>query len=171
MSSKPNLLAKRGKYRLTWRWEEMREGEMGWGEEKKKKKETQKLMRGRLYTFSLEFALSITYLQEPCTFSVQLANHVTVLSCRTSFHLWPAGGSGIWDSLQSRPGYAMPLNTVETHLWTYIRFVLYKRSYNPQFQAKNYLIKKKKLFKYSWNLNIGKSEHMPKKNNDYSIIV
>lgn len=32
-------------------------------------------------------------------FSVHEASQVTVLSKRTSFHLWPAGGSGILESL------------------------------------------------------------------------
>lgn len=39
---------------------------------------------------------------EPWMFSVQLTSHVTVLSCRTSFQRWPAGGTGIQDSLSIR---------------------------------------------------------------------
>lgn len=42
------------------------------------------------------------YLMEPWMFSVQLTSHVTVLSCRTSFQLWPSGGTGIRDSLSMR---------------------------------------------------------------------
>lgn len=47
------------------------------------------------------------YLEEFWMFSVHAASHVTVLSARTSFHWWPAGGSGILESLQqSRGGYS-----------------------------------------------------------------
>lgn len=53
-------------------------------------------------TLSFELALSMMYLMEPWMFSVQLTSHVTVLSCRTSFQRWPAGGTGIQDSLSIR---------------------------------------------------------------------
>ncbi len=39
---------------------------------------------------------------EPWMFSVQLASHVTVLSCRTSFQWWPAGGTGTRASLSMK---------------------------------------------------------------------
>jgi hypothetical protein len=55
----------------------------------------------RLVTLSLEAGLSMTYLTEPWMFSVQLLSQVTRLSWRTSFHLWPFGGSGILESLQT----------------------------------------------------------------------
>lgn len=54
------------------------------------------------YTLSFELALSMMYLMEPWIFSVQLTSHVTVLSCRTSFQWWPAGGMGIKASLSVR---------------------------------------------------------------------
>ena len=48
-----------------------------------------------LITFNLEAAFNMTYFVCPWTFSVQLASHVTVLSCLTSFHLCPCGGDTV----------------------------------------------------------------------------
>lgn len=55
-------------------------------------------VRARL-TLSFELGFSMTYLVAFCTFSVHDASHVTVRSDRTSFHWWPAGGSGTFESL------------------------------------------------------------------------
>lgn len=51
------------------------------------------------FTLSLELGLSMMYLMCPWMFSIQDASHVTVLSCCTLFHRWPAGGSGTFASL------------------------------------------------------------------------
>lgn len=51
-------------------------------------------------TLIFEDGFNMMYLFCPKTFSVQEHNHVTVLSWRTSFHLWPSGGTGISESLK-----------------------------------------------------------------------
>lgn len=51
------------------------------------------------WPLSDEPAARKTYLTFPLMFSFQVASHVTLLSCTTSFHLWPLGGCGTGASL------------------------------------------------------------------------
>lgn len=50
-------------------------------------------------TLILELGFNMMYLMEPWMFSVQETSQVTLLSCRTSFHLCPGGGEGTLASL------------------------------------------------------------------------
>lgn len=51
-------------------------------------------------TLIFDDGFSMTYLIPPMTLSFHDANQVTVLSCLTSFHLCPAGGTGTLESLK-----------------------------------------------------------------------
>jgi len=53
-----------------------------------------------IFTLILELGFNMMYLIEPWMFSVHDTSQVTLLSCRTSFHLCPGGGGGILESLQ-----------------------------------------------------------------------
>lgn len=53
-----------------------------------------------IFTLILELGFNMMYLIEPWMFSVHDTSQVTLLSCRTSFHLCPGGGAGILESLQ-----------------------------------------------------------------------
>lgn len=50
-------------------------------------------------TLILELGFNMIYLIDPWMFSVHDTSQVTLLSCRTSFHLCPGGGGGTLESL------------------------------------------------------------------------
>lgn len=67
------------------------------------KKQASLLLTGKnlLYPLTLirELGFNMMYLMEPWMFCVQETSQVTLLSCRTSFHLCPGGGEGTFESL------------------------------------------------------------------------